>query len=74
MKVTKKRGYDMMIFKDIVVKLVNDEKLDLRHNDHPLHGNWEGFRECHILPDWLLIYKIDANYLIRPRTNISGQT
>ena len=64
LKVTKKRGYDMQLFKDIVTKLANDEKLDARHNDHSLHGDWEGFRECHILFDWLLIYKIDGNHLI----------
>ena len=61
---TKKRGYDMQLFKDIVIKLANDEKLDVRNNDHALYGNWKGFRECHILPDWLLIYKKDGVHLI----------
>ena len=64
LKNTEKRGYDMQLFKDMVIKLANGEKLEPRYNDHALHGNWKGFRECHILPDWLLIYKIDGVHLI----------
>ena len=64
LKVTQKRGYDMQLFKNVVSKLANGDKLESRYSDHPLHGNWEGFRECHILPDWLLVYKIDGNKLI----------
>ena len=64
LKNTQKRGYDMQLFKDVVTKLANGEQLDVRHNDHPLRGNWKGYRECHILPDWLLIYKIDGVHLI----------
>ena len=62
--IAKKRGYDMRFFKDVVSKLANDMPLEARHRDHPLHGKWEGFREFHILPDWLLIYKIDGVRLI----------
>jgi mRNA interferase YafQ len=64
LKVTKKRGYDMQLFKDVVTMLVNGEELPPRYRDHALHGNWKGFRECHILPDWLLIYKIDGVHLL----------
>lgn len=41
---------------DVVVKLQNDIPLEARYKDHDLKGNWKGFRECHIQPDWLLIY------------------
>jgi mRNA interferase YafQ len=64
LKATQKRGYNMQLFKDIVTKLANGEKLEAHNNDHALYGNWKGFRECHILPDWLLIYKIDGIHLI----------
>ena len=64
LKLTKKRGYNMELFKNIVTRLSNDEPLDDRHKDHALHDNWEGFRECHILPDWLLIYKKDDYRLL----------
>jgi len=64
LKITKKHGYNMTLFKDVVTKLSDGELLEPRYNDHPLHGNWDGFRECHILPDWLLIYKIDGKYLL----------
>ena len=45
-------------------KLANGEKLDPKYNDHSLSGNWAGFRECHIQPDWLLIYRIDDDVLV----------
>ena len=50
---------------DDVVKLLSEEKPLLpKHNDHPLKGNFIGYRECHIRPNWLLIYKIDKQVLI----------
>ena len=49
---------------DEVVKLLSEEKPLLpKHNDHPLKGNFIGYRECHIRPNWLLIYKIDKQIL-----------
>jgi mRNA interferase YafQ len=49
---------------DEVVKLLSEEKPLLpKHNDHPLKGNFIGYRECHIRPDWLLIYKIEKQIL-----------
>ncbi len=39
--------------------LVEKNKLEIKHGDHNLTGNYKGYRECHVEPDWLLIYKID---------------
>ncbi len=60
----KKRGLKTRDLDAIVKKLRNDEQLEWRHHDHPLHGQYEGFRECHINPDWLLIYRKDNEELI----------
>ena len=43
--------------KDVITKLMNDEPLDIKYRDHELHGNYAGYRECHIRPDLLLVYK-----------------
>ena len=49
---------------EVLYKLINDEDLPLKYKDHNLTGNWGGYRECHIKPDLLLIYKkIDENLL-----------
>lgn len=64
LKLAQSRGYDMSLIKDIINKLANGEALDERNKDHELRGNWNGYRECHIQPDWLLIYKIDMGELI----------
>ena len=49
---------------EAIKKLAAGKKLEEKHKDHPLKGNLEGYRECHITPDWLLIYKIDRGELI----------
>ncbi len=54
--------------KDIIKKLINEEKLEPRNRDHILTGNYKGRRECHIEPDWLLIYKIENDTIIFERT------
>ena len=59
-----KRGYNMSLIDDVVETLLAEKPLPPERRDHPLRGNWKGFRECHILPDWLLIYKIDGVHLI----------
>ena len=56
----KKRGYNLALLEEIVRKLAHGEQLDAKHNDHQLHGKMKDFRECHIAPDWLLVYRIDA--------------
>ena len=54
---------------DVVNSLQKGEKLEARFKDHALVGNWTGHRECHILPDLLLIYKIEENILILELVN-----
>ena len=60
-KLIVKQGKDLTKLKRVMNKLVNQEPLEIKHNDHPLTGNWKGHRDCHIEPDWLLIYKADSN-------------
>ena len=60
----KKQGKDMSLLGEVIDLLLNEIVLDEKYHDHPLSGNYVGFRECHILPDWLLIYAIDKDQLI----------
>ena len=60
----KKRGYDLSELKEVLDKLANREELEQRNRDHALSGYYAGFRECHIKPDWLLVYAIDDDKLI----------
>ena len=55
----KKRGYDMNLLSGVINKLLAEELLDAKHKDHPLLGEYLGFRECHVQSDWLLIYMVD---------------
>lgn len=52
------------IFQVIVNRLANDEDLEIKYRDHALKGNYIGFRECHLMPDLLLIYKKQGDKLI----------
>ena len=47
----------------MIKKLANRETLEANYRDHALSGNFQGFRECHIKPDWLLIYLVEDNIL-----------
>ena len=62
-KRAKKRGLNLKLLDDVVEALGQGHKLDPKYRDHALHGNWEGFRECHIQPDWLLIYLVENDVL-----------
>ncbi|MGN1014101.1 MAG: type II toxin-antitoxin system YafQ family toxin [Butyricicoccus sp.] len=64
LKKAKKRGYDISLLSDIIKRLANGESLPAKNKDHLLGGNYSGCRECHITPDWLLIYEIDNDTLI----------
>jgi len=63
-----RRGKDPARMQTVVRKLANGEVLDRRHRDHSLVGEWDSFRDCHIEPDWVLIYFSDAEKLILQRT------
>lgn len=73
LKLMKKQGKDLDKLQDVIDMLRNDIKLPLQYKDHWLTNNWKGCRECHIEPDWLLIYKIDESqnviWLLRTGTH-----
>lgn len=60
----KKRGYDISLLETVLEQLLSEKKLEEKYRDHALIGNYLGFRECHILPDWLLIYAVNNSELI----------
>ena len=53
-----KRGFDVKELDDVVMTLASGEKLDPKYRDHQLQGEYKAFRECHVKPDWLLVYRI----------------
>lgn len=63
LKLAAKRGFDLTKLRDVVNTLADGKKLDEKHRDHNLSGNYIGFRVCHIESDWLLVYRIDNNEL-----------
>ena len=63
LKLAKKRKLDLTPLDEVVTKLANQEVLDEKYHDHALAGKYEDFRECHVKPDWLLIYSIDDEEL-----------
>lgn len=67
-KKMKKRGKSFDVFKQVIQQLAQGELLDEKFRDHKLRGNYVGTRECHIEPDWLLIYEDHDNELILIRT------
>ena len=63
-KLAMKRNLNISLLKEVVTLLSMGEKLPEKYRDHALTGNWLGHRECHILPDWLLIYRIENDILV----------
>lgn len=64
----KRQGVDLAPLQAVIVVLAAEEALEKRYRDHALVGNWRGFHECHLQPDWLLIYRIEGNELQLART------
>ena len=64
LKLAAKRGCDLALLNSIVDRLAQGETLPAKHRDHSLTGDYIGFRECHIQPDWLLIYRTDEEALM----------
>ncbi len=64
LKLVKKRGYDTDKLNAVIKMLADGKELPSQYKDHWLKGNFEGCRECHIQPDWLLIYEVDNGDLI----------
>lgn len=73
LKLAKKRGYDLTLLTDVIEKLANDIELPEKNHNHPLSGDYKGCMECHIEPDWLLVYEKSKKelflYLIRTGTH-----
>lgn len=59
-----RRGYNTELLTAVIKKLANGEPLAQKHRDHALTGDYAGCRECHITPDWLLIYEISNDTLL----------
>ena len=64
LKRIKKRGYDLSLLTRVLKLLAAGEPLPEKSRDHPLTGDFRGCRECHIAPDWLLIYEVEEETLI----------
>ncbi len=66
-KKVKKQNKDLSKLKVIIERLVDRQTLEPKYKDHQLSGNWKGHRDCHIEPDWILIYQLTDNALILER-------
>ncbi|MBD5115607.1 MAG: type II toxin-antitoxin system YafQ family toxin [Ruminococcaceae bacterium] len=77
LKTAVKQGYDSEEIKrvvDLIAEGTNGIILCERYSDHALKGKWKGFRECHVRPDWLLIYEIIENKLVLSLTRIGSHS
>lgn len=63
-KRVKKRGYDLSLLERVIDKLLHEETLEAKYRDHALSGSMASYRECHIQPDWLLIYRLEGDRMI----------
>ncbi|MBR6942693.1 MAG: type II toxin-antitoxin system YafQ family toxin [Fibrobacter sp.] len=63
-KLARKRGLDISLLENVIEKLRLDQPLDAKHHNHELSGNFKGVWECHIQPDWLLLYLKDNGVLV----------
>lgn len=64
LKKAKKRGFDLRNLERVINKLADGEMLEEKYKDHELIGRYKGYRDCHIEPDWILIYKIENSMLL----------
>ena len=64
LKIAQKRGYDLDKIKKVITALANGETLEAKYRDHLLTGDYGCYRECHIQPDWLLIWKYEEGELV----------
>ena len=71
-KLAQRRGKDMSKLRAVILLLIEGKPLPLRLKDHTLSGDWELHRDCHLEPDWLLLYKIDGDDLYLVRTGSHG--
>ena len=73
LKLAIKRGYNIGLLEEVVNKIADGRELEPKYKDHELSGDFKGLRECHITPDWLLIYQVIEDevilYLFRTGTH-----
>ena len=67
-RIARSGRYQVAELLTVIDALANDRPLASKHHDHPLAGHWQSYRECHLRPDWLLIYKLEPGRLILVRT------
>ena len=63
-----RRGYDLSLFETLIDRLRNDQPLPVSARPHPLKGEWAKYMDCHIQPDWILIYQVEADEIVLART------
>ncbi|MCL2405165.1 MAG: type II toxin-antitoxin system YafQ family toxin [Defluviitaleaceae bacterium] len=73
-RLAKRRGQNIQLLKDIIIQLANDQPLPEKNRDHTLTGDWKGFRECHVAPDWLLVYKKENDILVLTLTRLGSHS
>ncbi|MGN1306388.1 MAG: type II toxin-antitoxin system YafQ family toxin [Faecousia sp.] len=73
-KLVLKRGLKVKLLDEVVSTLALGKTLAEKYRDHPLGGNWIGHRECHIQPDWLLIYRIEDDVLVLTLTRTGSHS
>ena len=74
LKLAQKQNKNLSLLFSVIEKLANLEKLDEKYKDHSLLGEYKGFRECHLEPDWLLIYYVDNNALVLVLSRIGSHS
>lgn len=67
-KLAMKRNYDIPLMDAVIRDLINEVPLTAKQKDHALSGDYAGYRECHIKPDWLLIYQVAGGIIVFERT------
>lgn len=67
-RLTEKRGKDIETMRKVIAILLEGKPLEANHRDHKLHGKYEDCRECHVQPDWLIIYRVVGNSIHFLRT------
>lgn len=73
-KLAMKRHMSLELLDDIIRKLSRGEPLPEKNRDHALTGDWVGHRECHIQPDWLLVYRIEGDILVLTLTRTGSHS
>ena len=73
-KLAMKRGLKIELLDEVIAKLARGEELPEKNRDHALSGNWVGHRECHIQPDWLLVYHVANDVLVLTLTRTGSHS